>query len=174
MWIDYRSGVPVLYQSRLTSTGALAPGWPTTGSLAARGAVDPEEPWLVPAGPGRAIAVWVDSRDGSRDVFAKEVIPGPPGPPVPIPPKPRLGIARISPNPTRGPVTAMITVTSTKPATLELIDLAGRVIQSRRVEASGPGSIPVTIDLAVPGSGLYWLRFHQGGEAASARVMVVR
>ena len=76
MWVDWRTGVPTLYQSRLTSTGNLAAGWPATGSLAAPAAVAPQELLLVATGPGRAIGVWVDRRNGSRDVFAEAVAPG--------------------------------------------------------------------------------------------------
>ncbi len=172
MWSDARIGAPALYQSRLTSTGTLAPGWPATGSLAAPAAVEPSELLLVATGSG-AIGVWVDRREGSRDVYAEAVRPGIAGPPAPQPPRIEFGIDQLWPNPSRGPVQVVLSLPDPGVATLDLIDVAGRVVQTLDVPADPPLLRPVQIGGSVRSPGVYWVSLRQGTRRASAKVLIV-
>src|SRR5262245_10485469 len=83
-WLDYRVGhqIPVLYAMRLDGAGDFASGWPTRGSMEAVGALEPLEPRVVATQPGTAVVAWVDRRYGTSDIYAKEMAPGPEGPPA--------------------------------------------------------------------------------------------
>jgi hypothetical protein len=176
-WLDLRTSQAELYVSRLDASGAVAHGWPMSGSIAAPAAVDPGEIVMVDGGPERAIIVWTDRRYGSSDIFAEAVVPGPPGPPRPLADvydgTAQFGITQIRPNPTRGAFWALIELSEGGPATMELFDIAGRVVEEMTLSPPGPVRGAVQFDTARRMSpGVYWLRLTQAGRAASARVVV--
>ncbi len=173
MWSDRRTGTPALYQSRLTSIGTLAAGWPATGSLAAPAAVDPSELLLVPTGSGSAIGVWVDSRNLLRNIYAEAVRPGPAGPPASPPPRIEFGIEQIWPNPSRGPVQVVLALPDPGAAKLDLVDVAGRVVETVDVPADPPPFRPVQIGWNVRSPGVYWVAVRQGARRASAKVLIL-
>ena len=81
-----------------------------------------------------------------------------------------------TPNPSRGPsLTASFVLSSSEPAALELLDLAGRSLVSRGVGSLGPGrhSVELKASRALT-SGIYWLRLTQGSQVHLARAAVVR
>jgi len=176
-WIDYRTFEPVLYVSRLTPSGSIAGGWPETGSIGAEAAVSPGFPVLVPAGAGEAVVVWTDSRSGSAQLYAEPARPGPAGPPAP-----RVGlgftVTDIRPNPARGAFWATVSLPEPGIATLELFDLAGRVLESRKLAGGRPGVVQMNAASSLT-PGVYWLRLRQGSlpsgmRTSLARVAVVR
>jgi hypothetical protein len=86
-----------------------------------------------------------------------------------------LALAGLQPNPAVAELVAAFTLPRSEPASLELIDLAGRRVAGKDVGAYGAGSHRVRIaeSGAVP-PGMYWLVLRQGDERKVARALVVR
>ena len=64
---------------------------------------------------------------------------------------------------------------SGEPATLELYDLRGRLVQSREVGALGAGSHDVRLgERGRLRAGIYAIRLRQGEHVAVARAVIVR
>ena len=176
-WIDYRTFEPVLYVSRLTPFGSVAGGWPETGSIGSVAAVGPAAPMLVPGRAGEALVVWTDSRSGSAQLYAEPARPGPAGPPAPGPVH-GFTVTDIRPNPARGAFWATVSLPEPGIATLELFDLAGRVLESRKIAGGRPGVVQMNAASSLA-PGVYWLRLRQGSlpqgmRTSIARVAVVR
>jgi len=85
-----------------------------------------------------------------------------------------LAFTRVWPMPARGAVNLAFTLATDAPATVELLDLAGRRVHRENLGDTSPG--PRTLRLA-PGRvlepGVYWVRLTQGGARASTRVLVL-
>jgi hypothetical protein len=134
--------------------------------------VDPASSILVPGRAGEAIVVWIDRRSGGRQLYAEPVRPGPAGPPAP-----RVGlgftVTDIRPNPARGAFWATVSLPEPGTATLDLYDLAGRVLESRKLEGGRPGVVQMNVagDLR---PGVYWLRLRQGSMPSGMRTSVAR
>ncbi len=76
VWWDSRDEIfGAVYVQRFTSTGAVAPGWPTWGVLAADVAPDQFLPLLVSDDAGGVIVVWTDFRNGDLDIYAQRISP---------------------------------------------------------------------------------------------------
>jgi hypothetical protein len=78
------------------------------------------------------------------------------------------------PNPATNAGTIAFTLSSSDPATLELVDVTGRKVQSRDVSAFGAG--PHQVPLADGGRlrpGIYFVRLQQGGLARTKRIVVL-
>jgi hypothetical protein len=94
---------------------------------------------------------------------------------VEVPGARALALHRVWPNPSHGALTVAFTLPEASPAMLEVIDLAGRLVSSERVEALGAGTHRVTIQPpASRRSGLYFVRVRQAGHESSTRVTFVR
>src|SRR5262249_17356075 len=153
--------IPVLYATHLDAAGDYAAGWPPSGSMEATGAVGPLEPQVVATQPGTAAVVWVDQRNGNADIYAKEMVPGPAGPPATVgvdEPPLQFGISRIAPNPVRGAARVTIEL-SAGAAKLEVIDLTGRVREQHTVSV-GRNTVMINEAARMP-TGVYWLRVTQ-------------
>jgi hypothetical protein len=178
-FVDHRSGEPALVLTRLDASGRAAAGWSSLGSLAAPAGRWPEEPLLVPTRGGKPILVWIDQRHGTRDVFAEEAVAGPPAGPrllgVGFPQPPAIAIEQVRPNPAHGRFWVRLSLPESSPTTLSLIDVAGRVVESRTVDYGRPayGSIALNESGRLD-PGIYWLRVAQKGGAASARIVITR
>jgi hypothetical protein len=105
---------------------------------------------------------------GGREIAAGEVW-------VEVPVAGRFGLAGVSPNPARGPLTVSFSLGDAEPAALELFDLAGRRVESRAIESPRPGARVLTLGTGreLP-AGVYLLQLSQGARRASSRVAVVR
>lgn len=95
---------------------------------------------------------------------------------VVVPATNALALAGARPNPSHGPVYAVFSLANSRPAKLELLDVAGRRVLGREVGSLGPGAHQLRIDAAGtrPPSGLYFLRLTQDGRARSAKVIIAR
>lgn len=80
----------------------------------------------------------------------------------------------VGPNPANATVDALISVPAAGEAALAMHDLQGRQVMERRVEAAAAGRLTVRLGTSGLPAGLYWLTLRHGGEAARARVSVVR
>jgi len=85
-----------------------------------------------------------------------------------------LAIASVAPNPASRDLWVAFTLPSAAPATLRLIDIAGREVRSREVGASaGPQRVNLAEGAVLP-MGIYAVKLTQGGRSVSTRVSVVR
>jgi hypothetical protein len=94
---------------------------------------------------------------------------------VPPPAAARLMLEEVRPNPTRGAFDVRYELGSSAPASLAMMDLAGRIVATRDLAELGPGAHH--LQFTAPGDiapGIYWLRLRQDGRIASSRIAVVR
>jgi hypothetical protein len=78
------------------------------------------------------------------------------------------------PNPASHALEVDLSLSGADPATLELLDSAGRKLLQRRLDDLGPGLHAYTIqDLSRIPSGSYWLRLTQSGRSQTRRVAVI-
>ncbi len=89
---------------------------------------------------------------------------------------PRLTLANAWPNPARGALHVAFSLAGTAPATIELIDLAGRRVLERAVGGMGAGPHLLTLDreAATLPVGIYALRLTQDGRSLSTKVALLR
>jgi hypothetical protein len=85
---------------------------------------------------------------------------------------PRFG--GIFPNPAFSEFTVSYELDRSDPATLQVLDAAGRVVMARAVDAApGPGQ-QVLRRTGSMSPGVYWLRLSQSGRSSATRVVFMR
>ena len=86
-----------------------------------------------------------------------------------------LAITRVGPNPASSPLHVEFSLASDAPATLELVDVAGRRWLHDELGSLAPGGHTATVSLAsLPGPGVFWLHLSQAGRGVVSKVIVVR
>ena len=175
VWQDRRTGHRRLYASRLDASGRIAPGWPATGSFLGNGSDYASPVALVTVNEDLALTLWTDWTLGTG--FLSALRPGEPGPFAelgPVDDEVGFGIVRTAPNPARGPIVATVELPNEGSARLDLVDAAGRVLQSRNYSfpRQAGGVVRFNQDGALR-SGVYWLRLVQGARVASKKVIVL-
>jgi peptidase C25-like protein len=91
------------------------------------------------------------------------------------PEAPSLAVRVRGPQPVAGAPEVELVLGSAAPASVELLDLAGRRIAAREVAALGAGPHTVRLDEAAAlAPGLYWLTLAQEGRIARTRLLVLR
>lgn len=94
---------------------------------------------------------------------------------VEVPAATMLDVQRLGPNPGRGPLQFALATPARGPATLELLDVAGRVIDRRQWSDLPAGRQVVTLDgVRTSAPGCYFVRFEAGGHALTRSVVVLR
>ena len=179
-WWDLRSGEYHVYASRLDASGGLAEDWPRTGSvIGPRGHSKYMETSLsvslASLGSEGAVAVWTEY-PGPRGYIAalRPDKPGPIAELAPIDYPVGFGVVDVRPNPARGTIAATVELPGAGPARLDLIDAAGRRVESREFSFAQPARGSVRFNAAGRFSaGIYWLRLTQGDRVASKRVVVL-
>ena len=79
------------------------------------------------------------------------------------------------PNPAVRTLNVSLSLRDESPATLSVLDVAGRAVLSREVGSLGAGCHTVALDLGANAApGIYWLRLTQSGRALLARAAVIR
>ena len=79
------------------------------------------------------------------------------------------------PNPAVRTLNVSLSLRDESPATLSVLDVAGRAVLSREVGSLGAGRHTVALDLGANAApGIYWLRLRQSGRALLARAAVIR
>jgi hypothetical protein len=86
----------------------------------------------------------------------------------------RLALEGAHPNPARGRARVWFTLPSRDPATLEVVDVAGRSVWRREVGQMGPGRHALDLGTAIQRPGLYFLRLAEGGRSLRTRMVVIR
>jgi hypothetical protein len=117
--------------------------------------------------PGTRYAYRLGYRDGGAEQFTAETW-------VEVP-APKLALEGALPNPAVRLVNVSLSLADGSPATLSVLDVAGRAVMSREVGSLGAGHHTVPLDLGPAAApGVYWLRLTQGGRALLARAAVIR
>jgi hypothetical protein len=180
VWDDARSGLDV-YAQHILVTGTTDPAWPlggraisnATGIQNAGGAV-------IPDGSGGWIAAWSDTRaGGSNDIYAQRVQAngqlGGTVLDVPRTAATTVSLESARPNPARVEDLRILFSGAAAPGTsLELLDVAGRLVASRELSALGAGSHEMRFDdLPALKPGLYFVALKTPGDARSARILRV-
>jgi hypothetical protein len=88
-------------------------------------------------------------------------------------PSPALGLRGVIPNPSRGAMRVELSLADGGPASLELVDLAGRRVAARELNSLGAGRHSVELRESLP-TGVYFLRLAQGGRTRIAKAVVLR
>jgi hypothetical protein len=78
------------------------------------------------------------------------------------------------PSPSVDRLSVSFSLKNSKPATLALFDLGGRMIETQRVDQLGPGSHIVTFAQRNLSAGVYLIRLTQDGKSLNARTAFVR
>jgi hypothetical protein len=142
-----------------------------------------ESEWTLlgePQNMGNGLLTYVDSgvpsgryayrlggRDGTEEVFSEATW-------VTVPSGSVLSLAGFQPNPSRGGAVVSFSLASAESATLEVVDVRGRVVLQRDVGSLGPGSHTVEIGAeAGLRPGVYWVRLKQGAETLTKRGVVL-
>jgi hypothetical protein len=180
-WYDNRSAATGydVYAQRITSAGAIAPGWPVNGVALCTAPGDQVDPVPVTDGAGGMIAYWDDYRRPDVDIYAQHVAAdgtvGSVATGVELPGPPAMSLEEPRPNPSPGEMSVAFSLTSSEPATITLYDVAGRAVVSYPLRDAGPGRHTVHLEggAGIP-SGIYVIRLAQGARTLTRRVAVLR
>lgn len=91
--------------------------------------------------------------------------------PAPRPPL-ELAIVGLSPQPSRGALRVEFTLAGDEPASLELVDITGRRVDSRRLAMSGAGRHAIELRQRLP-AGVYLVRLTQGARTVMRKAVVL-
>ena len=87
----------------------------------------------------------------------------------------RFGITGILPNPSHGEAMLVLVLRGTAPASLALVDAAGRIRSRLALDGLGPGEHRVPLPLGSEiGSGIYWVVVSEGTARDRSRLVVLR
>ena len=106
--------------------------------------------------------------DGMGETFSEEVPVD-----VPLTAGPALTLAGVRPNPADREIWVSFALPGSAPASLELLDVAGRRVTGRTVSGAGTQTLEVLGGARLP-TGIYLVRLTQDGQHAATRVSVVR
>jgi len=73
-WTDTRDGTNEIFAHRVSSAGAIAPGWPVNGRLVSIGGTDEVLPALASDGAGGAIVAWGGGNTGHHNSLAQHLL----------------------------------------------------------------------------------------------------
>ena len=191
VWEDSRNLATALdlYAQRVHADGSLA--WGDGGVPVCTAANYQRNPVMVADGAGGSIAVWEDFRDGGTpppdSTFYAQRLDGTgasqwlldgvrvydtPGVAGVGPGSSTLALA-VGPNPATGSITVSFSLASLRPATLELLDLAGRRLAERSLVGLDAGPHVVRLEHGAHTAGIYFARLSQGSDRIVRRVCVL-
>jgi hypothetical protein len=196
-WSEFVAGDRYeIYVQHAKATGVLDPAWPDHGRALSGANHNRYLPVPVPDGRRGVIVAWIDERDprSGPDVYAQAVrahgqlekarLPVPAavtrGPTAEGPESfaaagPALALEPVRPNPAHpGEVLVWFTLGSFEPASIELLDVAGRRHASLDVGALGPGRHWVRLNPRTRlAPGVFFLRLRQGSFVQVQRLSIV-
>jgi len=178
VWYDERGAYPTLFTQRLNAAGS--PQWTANGVNICGVPYGAGARSLIADGSGGAIVAWQDGRTINTDVYAARVdnagglgIPnsllgvdgnGAGG----------LSLAAPRPNPTSRAMSVRFVLPVAGPASLELLDVSGRLIEHHEVGAFGAGAHVLELGRgAALRAGLYFVRLRQSGRSLYTKATVI-
>ena len=186
-WEDDRAALDFdIYAQHILASGVVDPSWPVDGRAVCTAQFAQRLGDMIGNGAGGAIATWDDNRLGTdgadaqhEDIYAQRVLAN--GQLADVPgghSATSVGFALdpVRPNPVGvGGLNVSFVLPSAASAYLELLDVAGRRLESHPVSSMGAGRHTLTIAGAGHlAPGLYLVRLRQGAESRVARVAVLR
>jgi hypothetical protein len=92
---------------------------------------------------------------------------------APTPDRASLALDRLWPNPGSELPRVLYSLPGSGPATLELLDLAGRRVLLEPLGAPGPGSHTLSLERHPrPRPGMYWVRLQQDGRSVTRSIVL--
>jgi hypothetical protein len=85
-----------------------------------------------------------------------------------------LAIERVAPDPIAGAAEVRLALAGGERATLDLLDVNGRLVRRAGLDRPRPGSRSLVFEARGVSPGVYWLRLEQGGRTVTRRVVVLR
>lgn len=177
-WYEPVTGLGMDHRvSFLQPDGEIGPDWSTSGTPLCSALNDQTGIEVAFDLSNGALAFWQDQRNNAAtktDIYMMRV---PFGATTDVPETPAtlsFGVGRVAPNPARARMQVELVLGGTGPASLELIDLAGRRVSRQVLLGDGPRARTVDLDVARLPSGSYWLRLAQGGRNFTQRVAIIR
>lgn len=181
-WTDYRAnGVDAdVYARRITSAGSAQWGAATKGVAVSTASSSQYLPAIATDAAGGAIVNWQDTRDGTSDIYAQRILSdgqlGTGNVGVESEAPGRLSLRLAGPNPARSErLLVRFSIGAGEPATLEVLDVAGRRVGGRTLDGFDAGTH--TADLGEGrhlAAGLYLVRLRQGAEVRVVRIAVLK
>jgi hypothetical protein len=179
-WTDSRNATDDIYAQRISTGGTVQ--WTADGVALCSAAGWQELGVVVADGGAGTIVTWVDGRNGTFDIYTQRVLAngalGGGAVDVSDEPAPALAFALepVRPNPSRGgALTVRFTLPSAAPASIELLDVAGRRIAAPEVGSLGTGRHALDLGQGQQlAPGLYLVRLRQGANTRVTRVAVLR
>jgi len=173
-WQDDRGPTWDLYATHVWTDGSLDALWPVNGTAISTASGDQLTPMIATDAANGAIIGWQDTRNGNIDVFAQRVLSTATlgGDLTGVSETSSLALAM--PNPARRGWIVRFALPSSSPASLDLLDIAGRRVMSREIGSMGAGSH--AIDLAQGRQvrpGVYFIRLRQGPDTRTVRVALL-
>jgi hypothetical protein len=161
-----------LFALSVEREGVITPGWNPGGTPLCTAVGDQINPFLLLDGAGGVLACWEDQRPGASaaDIYAARIeLP----PPVGVGPAAArtFGFFAVGPDPARDRIDLTFGLGGEEPATLEMVDVAGRLL--RRVALAG-GSRTASLAVGDLANGVYFVRLIQATRAATTRFAVAR
>ena len=178
-WWDFRFGDGDIFASRLLANGTLP--WTPDGVALCKAAGSQILPAIAPDLSGGAIVAWQDGRGADEDIYAQRVnqlgeVGGTPRIGVPDESAMAFALDPVRPNPSRsgGAMRLPLTLPDSGPASLQLVDVRGRLVATREVGSLGAGRH--VVDLAAGlnlRAGVYLVRLTRGGLQRTTRAVVL-
>ena len=160
---------------RVDGSGSVARDWPRAGYQQAAGPGSRSHPVAVSDGAGGAIVAWEENDGGTANIFASRAAPGTTSTPR-AGPTSAFSLAGFRPNPSlAASLHVAFELATSEPATLELMDVTGRLILKKEVGGFGPGAHMVSLE--APRSsppGIYWVCLRQAGRELTTRGAMIR
>ena len=178
VWYDERGANPNLYAQRLNATGI--PQWTVNGLSICGVPYGTSARSAFADGAGGAIVAWQDGRTTNTDIYAARVDnAGGLGIPTSLlgvddSGSGELSLAAPRPNPTSRAMSVRFVLPVLGPATVELLDVSGRLIEHHEVGAFGPGAHVLELGReAALRAGLYFIRLRQNGRSLYTKATVI-
>ena len=178
-WWDYRFNNGDVYAARVLANGSLP--WTPDGVVISKAVGSQILPAIAPDLSGGAILAWQDGRVADTDIYAQRVtklgeLGGAPRIGVPAVSEIAFALESVRPNPSRSgsAMRLPLTLPDSGPASLQLVDVRGRLVATREVGSLGAGRHVVDLATGLElRAGVYLVRLTQGGLQRTTRAVVL-
>ena len=178
-WWDYRFNNGDIFARRVLADGT--PQWTPDGVALSRPTGSQILPAIAPDLSGGAIVAWQDGRGANNDIYAQRVnqlgeLGGAPRIGVPAESEVSFALDPVRPNPSRsgGAMRLPLTLPDSEPASVQLVDVRGRLVATREVGSLGAGRHVVDLAAGLElRAGVYLVRLTRGGLQRTTRAVVL-